>query len=42
MLANAQAVGYLQALRASERRAVRVDLGSNPEVGIRRMADEVV
>ena len=42
VLADGQAVGDLQALRASERRAVRVDLGSNPEVGIRRMADEVV
>ena len=41
VLADGQAVGDLQALRASERRAVRVDLGSNPEVGIRRMAEEV-
>ena len=41
VLADAQAVGDLQALRASERRAVRVDLGSNPEVGIRRMADQL-
>ncbi len=42
VLADGQAVGDLQALRASERRAVRVDLGSNPEAGLRRMADEVV
>ena len=41
VLADAQAVGDLQALRTSERRAVRVDLGSNPEAGILRMADEV-
>ncbi len=41
VLVDAQAVGDLQALRASERRAVRVDLGSDPEAGIRRMADEV-
>ena len=41
VLADGQALGDLQALRASERRAVRVDLGSNPEAGIRRMADEV-
>ncbi len=42
VLADAQALGDLQALRASGRRAVRVDLGSNPEAGIRRMADELV
>ena len=41
VLADGQAVGDLQALRAAERRAVRVDLGSNPDVGIRRMAEEV-
>ena len=41
VLADAQAVGDLQALRASGRRAARVDLGSNPEAGIRRMAEEV-
>ncbi len=41
VLADAQALGDLQALRASKRRAVRLDLGSNPEVGIRRMVDEV-
>ncbi len=41
VLADGQAVGDLKALRASERRAVRVDLGSDPEEGIRRMADEV-
>ena len=42
VLADAQAVGDLQALRASGRRAVRVDAGSSPEVGIRRMAGELV
>jgi len=41
VLADAQAVGDLQALRASERRAVRVHLGSDPEAGIRSMAGEV-
>ena len=42
VLADAQAVGDLQALRASERRAVRVDVGSDPEIGIRRLADDLV
>ena len=42
VLADAQAVGDLQALKAAKRRAVRVHLGSNPEVGIRSMADELV
>lgn len=41
VLADGQAVGDLRALRSSERRAVRVDLGSDPEAGIRGMADEV-
>ena len=41
VLADAQAVGDLQALRASERRAVRVDVGSNPELGISRLADDL-
>ena len=41
VLADAQAVGDLQALLASERRAVRGDLGSNPAVGIHRLADEL-
>ena len=41
LLADAQAVGDLQALRAAGRRAVRVDVGSSPELGIRRMAEEV-
>ncbi len=41
VLADAQAVGDLRALRASERRAIRVDLGSNSEASIRGMADEV-
>ena len=41
VLADAQAVGDLQALRAAKRRAVRVGLGSNAEMGIRRITDEV-
>ena len=41
VLADAQAVGDLRALRGSERRAVRVDLGSNPEDAIRRLVDEL-
>jgi len=41
VLADGQAVGDLQALLASQRRAVRVDLGTNPEAAIRGMADEV-
>ena len=41
VLADGQAVGDLQALRASERRSVRVHVGSDPEEGIRRMADEL-
>ena len=41
VLAGAQALGDLQALRASGRRAVRVDVGSSPEQGIRRMAEDV-
>jgi len=41
VLADSQAVGDLQALLASRRRAVRVDLGSNPEAAIRGMAGEV-
>ncbi len=41
VLADGQAVGDLRALRASERRAIRVDLGSNSEASIRGMADEV-
>ena len=35
VLADGQAVGDLQALRASGRRAVRIDLGSDPEAAIR-------
>ena len=42
VLADAQAVGDLQALKASERRAVRVHLGTDPEGGIHRLADELV
>ena len=41
VLADAQALGDLQALRAAKRRAVRVHLGYDPEEGIRRMADEL-
>ena len=40
VLADAQAVGDLRALRAAKRRAVRVGLGSNHEAAIRRMAGE--
>ena len=40
-LADAQALGDLRALQASKRRAVRVDLGLDPEAGIRRMAGEL-
>ena len=41
VLADAQAVGDLKALRASERRAIRVDLGSDYEVAIHRLAEEL-
>ena len=41
VLVDARALGDLQALRASGRRAVRVDVGPNPEEAIRRIADEV-
>ena len=41
VLADAQAVGDLRALRDSQRRGVRVDLGSNPEEAIRKIADKV-
>lgn len=41
VLADSQAVGDLEALRASERRAVRVDLGTNPEEAIRRLVDDL-
>ncbi len=41
VLADAQALGDLQALRASERRAVRVHLGSDDEASIRRLAAEL-
>ena len=37
VLADAQAVGDLRALRGSGRRAVRVNLGSDPEEAIRRL-----
>ena len=41
VLADAQALGDLQALRASGRRVVRVDAGANPEQAIRKMADDL-
>ena len=41
VLADGQAVGDLQALRASGRRAVRVQLGLDAEADLRRMAGEV-
>lgn len=41
VLADGQAVGDLRALLASLRRAVRVDLGTNPEAAIRGMTGEV-
>ena len=39
VLANAQAVGDLQALRTSGRRAIRVQAGSSPEIAIHTMTD---
>ena len=41
VLADAQALGDLQALRASERRAVRVHLGSGDAAAIHRLAAEL-
>ena len=41
VLADAQALGDLQALRASERRAVRVHLGSDNQASIHRLAAEL-
>ncbi len=41
VLADAQALGDLQALRASERRAVRVRLGSDNGAAIHRLAEEL-
>ena len=41
VLAGGQAVGDLQALRASGRRAVRVGLGSNQAGEIRKMAEDI-
>jgi hypothetical protein len=40
-LADAQALGDLQALRAAGRRSIRVDVGSNPEQAIRKMTKEL-
>ena len=42
VLADAQALGDLQALRASGRRSVRVDVGLRPEQGIRKVAGQAV
>ena len=39
VLADAQALGDLQALRSSGRRAARVDVGRSPEQGIRDLAE---
>ena len=41
VLADSQAVGDLQALKASKRRTVRVDLGSDPVASIRGMTGGV-
>ena len=41
VLADAQALGDLQALRASERRAARVHLGANHAADILRLADDL-
>ena len=41
VLADSQALGELQALRASGRRSVRVDVGSNLDQGICKMAEDV-
>ena len=40
-LADAQALGDLQALRAAGRRSIRVDVGSSPEQVIRKMTKEL-
>jgi len=41
VLADAQAIGDLQALRASGRRMVRVEVGSNPAEGIRSISESL-
>ena len=41
ILADAQAIGDLQALKSSQRRAVRVHLGSDVPTGIRALAGEL-
>ncbi|PKB73368.1 MAG: transaldolase [SAR202 cluster bacterium Io17-Chloro-G7] len=41
VLADGQAAGDLQALRASGRRAVRIDLGPDHAEGVRKMVEEV-
>jgi len=41
VLADAQALGDLQALRSSVRRAVRVDVGSDPTAGLQKLVDDV-
>jgi glucose-6-phosphate isomerase/transaldolase/glucose-6-phosphate isomerase len=42
VLAAAQANGDLEALHAHDRRAIRIELGSNPAVGIRRLAQSIL
>ena len=42
VLADAQALGNLQALQASERRAARVHLGVDAEAGIRGLVEDLV
>ena len=41
VLAEAQAAGDLDALRAHQRRAIRVELGSRPAAGIRLLARSI-
>ena len=41
VLADAQAVGDLRALRSSGRRVVRIDLGSNPEEAVLRLVSDL-
>ena len=41
VLADAQAIGDLQALKAAGRRAIRIDVGSNPQKALRMMTNEI-